>query len=207
MRIGVVEQRPSGEQSERDGETAAKRLDEPPMCMRLPERPEIRHLPSLTARPLERRLEGGSRRSRPGDRHWRESNPDRTSTRVRRRLHDGGFGLASHAELAADALLDGLEDLGVLLEELLRVLATLAERARRRTRTRRRSSRRFASRRPDRAGRPSREMPSPYITSNSASRNGGATLFLTIFTRVRPPMTMSPSLMLAMRRMSMRTEA
>ena len=39
-------------------------------------------------------------------------------------------------------------------------------------------------------------MPSPYITSNSASRNGGATLFFTTFTRVRPPTTASPSLML-----------
>ena len=36
---------------------------------------------------------------------------------------------------------------------------------------------------------PSREMPSPYMTSNSASRNGGATLFFTTLTRVRPPTT------------------
>ena len=45
------------------------------------------------------------------------------------------------------------------------------------------------------------------MTSNSASRKGGATLFFTTFTRVRPPTTASPSLMLAMRRMSMRTDA
>ena len=41
------------------------------------------------------------------------------------------------------------------------------------------------------------------MTSNSASRNGGATLFLTTLTRVRPPTTASPSLMAPMRRMSM----
>src|SRR5208337_2771338 len=53
---------------------------------------------------------------------------------------------------------------------------------------------------------PSREMPSPYIMSNSASRKGAAVLFLTIFTRVREPMTWSPSLMAPMRRISMRTD-
>ena len=54
---------------------------------------------------------------------------------------------------------------------------------------------------------PSREMPSPYRMSNSASRNGGATLFFTIFAFVRLPTTSSPSLMEAMRRTSTRTEA
>ena len=34
-----------------------------------------------------------------------------------------------------------------------------------------------------------RETPSPYMMSNSAVRNGGATLFLTTLMRVRLPMT------------------
>jgi hypothetical protein len=42
--------------------------------------------------------------------------------------------------------------------------------------------------------------------SNSASRNGAATLFFTTLTRVREPVTTSPSLMAAMRRISMRTD-
>ena len=40
------------------------------------------------------------------------------------------------------------------------------------------------------------------MMSNSASRNGDATLFFTTFTLVRLPTTASPSLMAAMRRMS-----
>jgi hypothetical protein len=36
------------------------------------------------------------------------------------------------------------------------------------------------------------EMPTPYSTSNSHSRNGGANLFFTTFTRVLLPMTCSP---------------
>ena len=43
--------------------------------------------------------------------------------------------------------------------------------------------------------------------SNSASLNGGATLFFTTFTLVRLPTTSSPCLMAPMRRMSSRTEA
>jgi len=43
--------------------------------------------------------------------------------------------------------------------------------------------------------------------SNSASRKGGATLFLTTLTLARLPMTTSPSLSEAMRRMSQRIEA
>src|SRR5207245_2644877 len=43
--------------------------------------------------------------------------------------------------------------------------------------------------------------------SNSTSRNGGATLFFTTFTRVRFPITVSPSLMVPARRMSGRCEA
>jgi len=54
---------------------------------------------------------------------------------------------------------------------------------------------------------PSREMPTPYMISNSASRNGGETLFLTTLTRVMLPTTSSPFLMAPMRRMSRRTEA
>src|SRR6266851_233394 len=53
---------------------------------------------------------------------------------------------------------------------------------------------------------PSREMPSPYMMSNSASRNGGATLFLATFTLVRLPTTRSPSLIAPMRRMSRRKD-
>ena len=51
---------------------------------------------------------------------------------------------------------------------------------------------------------PSLEMPSPYMMSNSTSLKGGATLFFTTLTRVRLPMTCSPSLMAPMRRMSSR---
>ena len=53
---------------------------------------------------------------------------------------------------------------------------------------------------------PSLEMPSPYMISNSASRKGGATLFLTILTRVRLPTTSEPFLIASTRRTSMRTE-
>ena len=53
---------------------------------------------------------------------------------------------------------------------------------------------------------PSRLMPLPYMMSNSAWRNGGATLFFTTLTRVRLPTTSTPSLMDSMRRMSSRTE-
>src|SRR5438445_323731 len=53
---------------------------------------------------------------------------------------------------------------------------------------------------------PSREMPSPYMMSNSASRKGAAVLFFTILTLVREPTTRSPSFMAAMRRMSTRME-
>ncbi len=50
------------------------------------------------------------------------------------------------------------------------------------------------------------EMPSPNMMSNSASRNGGATLFLTILARVWLPIN-SPeeSFRPSTRRMSMRT--
>ena len=54
---------------------------------------------------------------------------------------------------------------------------------------------------------PSLEMPSPYMMSKMTSRNGGATLFLTTFTRVVLPTTSSRSLIAPVRRMSRRTEA
>src|SRR6266545_317980 len=50
-------------------------------------------------------------------------------------------------------------------------------------------------------------MPSSNMISNSAWRNGGATLFFTTFTRTWLPITTSRSLTGAMRRMSSRTEA
>jgi hypothetical protein len=53
---------------------------------------------------------------------------------------------------------------------------------------------------------PSRLMPWPYMMSNSASRNGDDTLFLTTLARVRLPTTSTPSLMDSMRRTSMRTD-
>ena len=50
------------------------------------------------------------------------------------------------------------------------------------------------------------EMPSPYMMSNSASRKGGATLFLTTFARVRLPMKAPvESFRPSMRRTSIRT--
>ena len=52
---------------------------------------------------------------------------------------------------------------------------------------------------------PSLEMPDPKVMSNSASKNGGAILFFTTFTRVRLPTTLSPALIWAVRRISMRT--
>ena len=42
-------------------------------------------------------------------------------------LHRSDLGLSHQAELAADAILDRLEDVRVVLEELLGVLAALAE--------------------------------------------------------------------------------
>ena len=50
------------------------------------------------------------------------------------------------------------------------------------------------------------EMPSPYAMSNSACLNGGATLFLTTFTRTRFPTASVPSLSVSIRRMSSRTD-
>ena len=52
---------------------------------------------------------------------------------------------------------------------------------------------------------PMSEMPSPYMMSNSASRNGGAILFFTTLARVRLPMISLPFFSASMRRTSMRT--
>ena len=49
-------------------------------------------------------------------------------------------------------------------------------------------------------------MPSSNMMSNSASRNGGAILFLTTRARTRLPTLRSASLMAPIRRMSIRTE-
>src|SRR6185436_117874 len=54
---------------------------------------------------------------------------------------------------------------------------------------------------------PSLDTPSPYITSNSATRNGGATLFFTTLTRTRLPTDSVPVLIVSIRRMSRRTLA
>jgi hypothetical protein len=54
---------------------------------------------------------------------------------------------------------------------------------------------------------PSFETPSPYITSNSATRNGGATLFFTTLTRTRFPTDSVPLLIVSTRRISSRTLA
>ena len=53
---------------------------------------------------------------------------------------------------------------------------------------------------------PKREMPSPYMISNTASRKGGAHLFLMTFTRVRLPTISVPLLMASILRTSRRTE-
>ena len=59
---------------------------------------------------------------------------------------------------------------------------------------------------PTSSNEPSRLMPLEYMMSNSAWRNGGATLFLATFTRVRLPTTSTPCLSDSMRRMSRRTD-
>ena len=56
-------------------------------------------------------------------------------------------------------------------------------------------------------GLQARLMPREYMMSNSACRNGGASLFFTTLTRVVLPTTSSRSLIAPMRRMSRRTEA
>ena len=53
---------------------------------------------------------------------------------------------------------------------------------------------------------PEVEMPWPNSMSNSACRNGAATLFLMTLTRTRLPTDSVPVLIVSMRRMSSRTE-
>src|SRR5215216_4920830 len=53
---------------------------------------------------------------------------------------------------------------------------------------------------------PALEMPLPNSISNSACLNGGATLFLTTFTRTRLPIASVPSLSVSIRRMSSRCD-
>ena len=63
------------------------------------------------------------------------------------------------------------------------------------------------SRTPKSISSPVWAMPSPYMMSNSASRNGGAILFFTTLARVRLPIISPPDFSVSMRRTSMRTEA
>ena len=51
---------------------------------------------------------------------------------------------------------------------------------------------------------PDEEMPLPNSMSNSAWRNGAATLFLTTLTRTRLPTASVPSFSVSIRRMSRR---
>jgi hypothetical protein len=53
---------------------------------------------------------------------------------------------------------------------------------------------------------PSREIPSLKRMSNSADRNGGATLFFTTFTLTRAPTESRPDLMISTFLMSSRTD-
>jgi hypothetical protein len=53
---------------------------------------------------------------------------------------------------------------------------------------------------------PEVEMPLPNSMSNSAWRNGAATLFLTTFTRTRLPIASVPSFSVSIRRMSRRCD-
>jgi len=47
------EERAPRPETERDRESAAERLDQAPIGVRLPQRPEVRNLPALSARPLQ----------------------------------------------------------------------------------------------------------------------------------------------------------
>ena len=55
VRIGVVQERARGPETQRHGQAAAEWLDEAPLCVQTPERCEMRHLPPLAAGPLEQR--------------------------------------------------------------------------------------------------------------------------------------------------------
>ncbi len=62
MLVGIVEQRTTGQQPERHGKSATERFDETSPGVRFPQGPQIRHLPPLSARPLQWRAECGSLR-------------------------------------------------------------------------------------------------------------------------------------------------
>lgn len=51
--IRIVEERSTGRQTDRDRKTSAERLDQPSRCVLVPERQQMKHLPSLAARPFE----------------------------------------------------------------------------------------------------------------------------------------------------------
>ena len=145
------------------------------------------------------------------------ASPARTGRRANRSSEgvdpgglDDGFGLGvelrADAELLLDLLLDLVGEVGVVLEEAAGVLLALAELvalvgvpgaglADEPCST------------PMSIRPPSRLMPLPYMMSNSACLNGGATLFFTTLTRVRLPTASVPSLRVSMRRTSSRTEA
>ena len=78
--------------------------------------------------------------------------------------------------------------------------------ARRRRRRTSPTSGRCRARSRGRGCSPGSRCPTPYSMSNSACRNGAATLFLTTLTRTRLPTASVPSLRVSMRRMSSRCE-
>src|SRR5882672_5902606 len=55
MRVDVVQEGPPGPEAEGHGQPAAERLREAPAGMAGPQRAEVRNLPALAARPLQRR--------------------------------------------------------------------------------------------------------------------------------------------------------
>src|SRR3990167_1976469 len=59
MLIGIVQVRPLWREPEYDGEPSAEWFHEPSMRVRFPERPKVRHLPSLPAGPLQGRADCG----------------------------------------------------------------------------------------------------------------------------------------------------
>jgi hypothetical protein len=57
--LRVIQERPLWQQAKRDGQAAAEWLDETPARVRLPQRLQARHLPTLPAGPRERRAKRG----------------------------------------------------------------------------------------------------------------------------------------------------
>ena len=60
VRVEIVEQRPLWAETERDRQSSAEWFHETSMAVRRPQRLQVRNLPPLAARPLERRLDDGS---------------------------------------------------------------------------------------------------------------------------------------------------